>query len=304
LRCNLSCDFCFNRGLSGTSDITLKDFERLVATIAGSGVSEIDILGGEPTLHSEFAGMMDTLYSHKMKTTISTNGCGNLHALEAVHKKSYGDLIKIGVSLNSAHVSEDLHEYLMKHRPMLKSVYTRKQGIPESARKYISQPGTEYYLLYMDVVDKDRMGDSLPFYDFYRDLHTLRKMHKNIKGVFCSGFIPDTQEYQVLTDVRCPAGTTKLSVLPDGTAYPCYLLFRNSEFALGNLLVDNFETIWNNPVLNVFKQFKGNPCRDTRCELHSACHGGCPALSLLISNDITAPDPRCVHGIAYGDRRQ
>ena len=300
MRCNLSCSFCFNRGLSAIPDITLRDFEKLVATVAGSGVRELDILGGEPTLHPGFADMMDILYSHKMKTTISTNGCGNLHVLEAVQEKSYGDLIKIGVSLNSAPVSEDLHEYLMKHRPMLKSVYTRKEGIPEAARKYISQPGTEYYVLFMDVVDKDRMGSSLPFYDFYKDLNALRKVHKNIKGVFCSGFIPNTQECQVLAHVRCPAGTTKLSVLPDGTAYPCYLLFRNSEFALGNLLLDDFETVWNKPVLNVFRHFKRNPCRDTRCELHPACHGGCPALSLLILNDINAPDPRCMYGITHG----
>ena len=282
-------------------DITLRDFEKLVAIIAGSGISELDILGGEPTLHPGFAGMTDILYSHKIKTTISTNGCGNLHLLEAVHSKGYDELIKIGVSLNSASVSEDLHEYLIKHRPMLKSVYLRKQGIPESARKYISQAGTEYFLLYMDVVDKNSLGDSLPFYDFYRDLNELRKRHKNTKGVFCSGFIPNTQENPVVTQVRCPAGTTKLSVLPDGTAYPCYLLFRNKEFCLGNLLVDDFETIWNNPVLNVFRQLKGNPCRDNHCELRSACHGGCPALSLLILSDITAPDPRCIYGIRQGE---
>lgn len=301
LRCNLSCSFCFNRGLSAMPDITFRDFDRLVATIARSGVGEMDILGGEPTLHPELGRMADILYSHKMKTTISTNGCGNLHVLEAVHKKSYGDLIKIGVSLNSAPVSKDLHEYLMKHRPMLKSVYTRKQGIPEAARKYIAQPGTEYYLLYMDVVDKDSLGDSLPFYDFYRDLNALREAHKGIRGVFCSGFIPDTDEYPLLAKARCPAGTTKLSVLPDGTVYPCYLLFRNSEFALGNLLVDDFGTIWNNPVLDIFRQFKVNPCRDSCCGLRPDCRGGCPALSLLISNDITAPDPRCMHGITLGE---
>ena len=278
-------------------DITLRDFEKLVATIAGSGVRELDILGGEPTLHPEFADMMDVLYSHKMKTTISTNGCGNLHMLETFHKKNYDNLIKMGVSLNSAHVSEDLHEYLIKHSPILKSVYTRRQGIPESARRYVAQPDTEYYLLYMDVVDKDMLEDSLPFYDFYRDLNELRRKHKNINGVFCSGFIPDTHEHPLLTQVRCPAGTTKLSVLPDGTAYPCYLLFRNRDFVLGNLLVDDFDTIWNNPILDIFRQFKGNPCRETHCDLRSACHGGCPALSLLISNDITAPDPRCRCGV-------
>jgi radical SAM protein with 4Fe4S-binding SPASM domain len=281
-------------------DIALKEFERLVTTIAGSGVKELDLLGGEPTLHPGFVGMLDILYSHKMKTTISTNGCGNLHVLEAVHGMDYAELIKIGVSLNSAPVSEGLHRYLTKHRPMLKSVYTRKQGISEVAKKYLVQSETEYYLLFMDVVDKDSLGDGMPFYDFYRDLDALKRQYKNIRGVFCSGFIPNTEEYPVLAHVRCPAGTTKLSVLPDGTVYPCYLFFRNREFNLGNLLVNDFYTIWNNPILDIFRQFKGNPCTDTHCELRSACHGGCPALSLLILNDINAPDPRCMYGITHG----
>ena len=294
LNCNLSCSFCFNKGLSAVPDVSLKDFELMVSTVKDSGVRELDILGGEPTLHHGFTGMADILFSYKMRSTISTNGCGDLHALEDIHKKRYDTLIRIGVSLNSVSVSEDLHEFLMNCLPMLKSVYKKKEGIPETAKKYITHPGIDYYLLFMDAVDSDGLEDALPFYDFHRDLNALMRRHKNIRGVFCSGFVPNAVQYPILSHVRCPAGTTKLSVLPDCTVYPCYLFFRNSEFALGNLLVDDFDSIWNNPVLDIFRQFKGNPCRHACCELHSVCHGGCPALSLLISNDISEPDPRCL----------
>jgi radical SAM protein with 4Fe4S-binding SPASM domain len=81
-----------------------------------------------------------------------------------------------------------------------------------------------------------------------------------------------------LQHVRCPAGTTKLTVMPDGTVYPCYLLARHDEFMLGNMFYDDFEKIWKNPILDFFRNFEKNNCINTNCELFSSCHGGCPLL--------------------------
>ena len=125
-------------------------------------------------------------------------------------------------------------------------------------------------------------------------LNDIKKRYGNIKGVFCSCFIPDTATNPVLEYVRCPAGTTKFSVLPDGSVYPCYLFFRHKEFRLGNIFEDDFSIIRTNPVLNFFREFRGNACPNAGCEIFSLCHGGCPAVSLLINGDLRAPDPRCV----------
>ncbi len=90
------------------------------------------------------------------------------------------------------------------------------------------------------------------------------------------------------------AGTAKLSVLPDGSVYPCYLLFSRPEFRLGNLLTDPFVAIWNEPRLEYFRTFRGNTCPRAACEHHATCRGGCPAVSLLVAGDLAAPDPRCL----------
>lgn len=203
------------------------------------------------------------------------------------------DLVNIGISLNSDAITTELHEYIITHKPMIKSVCTKKKTIPESVKSYIGLSGIQYYLLYMDTLCADDLKESLPFYEFYKTFNNLKKTHKNVDGIFCSGFIPDTENYPILKNVRCPAGTTKLSVMPDGSVYPCYLFFRNDEFRLGNILKDSFSSIWNNPFLDYFRKFEKNRCANVSCELFAHCHGGCPALSFLFYNDLNAPDPRC-----------
>jgi len=146
----------------------------------------------------------------------------------------------------------------------------------------------------MDTVYKEDLKNSLPFYEFLKTLNNLKHTYKSVNGVFCSGFIPDTKKHPVLQHVRCPAGTTKISIMPDGAVYPCYLFFRHREFRLGNIVADDFKKIWKNPVLAFFRKFDKNNCINKKCELFSDCHGGCPAISFLIYNDLNAPDPRCV----------
>lgn len=300
LKCNLSCTFCFNRGISSKTEITIDDFDRIISIILDNGIKEIDMLGGDPTLHTEFSQIVDIIYRNKIKTTISTNG-SNIPLLKELSKKYNSDLIKVGVSINSDVISRELfdyirelYDYINEYVPIIKSIYSKKQTIPDGAREYLELPDIEYYLLFMDTLYDDDLKNSLPLYEFLKALNNLKDTYNNVNGVFCSGFISDTKNYPFLQYVRCPAGTTKISIMPDGSVYPCYLFFRHSEFRLGNIVTDDFKNIWSNPILNYFRRFDKNNCTNTRCELFSDCHGGCPAVSFLIYNDLNAPDPRCV----------
>lgn len=291
-RCNLSCGFCFNRGISNEKEIGLNDFKTLVGAISDIGVRELDILGGEPTLHPDFIRLLDIAHKSGLKTTISTNGT-NVKLLEEAALKFKGDSIKIGISLNSDVIQEDLHRLIIKYRPILKSIYKRSRSFPETAKEFLGLSDIDYYLLYMDVLSEDDLTENVPFYNFFFMLGGLKHKHQNIDGVFC-GFIVDDEKRHVLQNVRCPAGTTKLSVMPDGSVYPCYLFFRHERFRLGNVLTDNFVEIWNHPILDYFRRFKGNRCPNKLCSLFSSCHGGCPSLGFIFHGDLDSPDPRCV----------
>lgn len=297
LRCNLSCTFCFNRGIRTVKDISITDCARVVGCVADIGIKEIDILGGEPTLHSDFLEIVNLIWKRNLKATISSNG-RSVHLLERLSHTYKKDQIRIGVSLNSGSVPGKLHEYIIKHKPLLKSVCSKEATIPESAGQYLSLPDLRYYLLFMDSVCQDHLKMSLPFCEFLKRLNGLKSIHKNVEGVFCSGFLPDSKKYPVLQYVRCPAGTTKLSIMPNGAVYPCYLFARYDNYRLGNILNDDFSRIWKNPILDFFRTFEQNSCINNDCELFHHCHGGCPAVSLLISGNIESPDPRCIKSAA------
>lgn len=293
LRCDQQCSFCFNRGIAAAEEITPGNFGKLASKISAIGIQELDILGGEPTLHPCLSDIIGIAGQNGLKTSLSTNG-SNINVLKRLSDKHVPNLLTIGISINGKKTTDGLHNYIIAYKPLLKSICTQKSFISESATHYLALPDINYYLLFMDTPFNDDLKESLPFYEFHKKLKEAQTEHKKLQGVFCSGFVPDIERHPILELVRCPAGTTKLSVMPDGSAYPCYLFFRHEEFKLGNMLEDDFKDIWENPILNFFRRFDKNNCPKVDCELHPRCHGGCPAISLLIYGSLDAPDPRCV----------
>src|SRR3990172_9239885 len=87
LRCNVACDFCFNRGLASIPDVDPGDFERLLDRLLAAGVSTLDLLGGEPTLHPDLERLAASIVSRGMRGTISTNGRGELELLGRVDER-------------------------------------------------------------------------------------------------------------------------------------------------------------------------------------------------------------------------
>jgi radical SAM protein with 4Fe4S-binding SPASM domain len=303
-RCNESCAFCFNRGISQVTDIELSDFGKLADILAGEGIQEIDILGGEPTLHPDLISLIGIACEKGLHVSMSTNG-SDVHLLTTLSEKFGRDLLTIGLSLNDKPIEDAVSSYIHEYKPLLKSVCTSDRFLPESAARFIDLPGILYYVIFMDALHSDDLGMSLPFPQYYRDLQDFRDRHSNIEGVYCACFLPDIGDQPLLEGMRCPAGTTKLSVMPDGSVYPCYLLFRMPEFRLGNILFDKLDQILKNPVLAHFRNFTGSNCPRSACELFSRCHGGCPAVSLMVCGDLNAPDPRCYQQARSGkDDRQ
>ena len=292
-RCNQHCTFCFNRGISLDKEISNSAFERIINILLNIGTNEIDILGGEPTLHIGLTAMVDMACKSGMRITISSNG-SNTRLLSSLSETYRSKGLEIGISLNTHKLRDELHDYILTYKPLLKGVCTNKQLFPKAVRPYLEVPDITYNLLFLDTPYREDLRNSIPFYKFLKALENLKRKFTNVEGVFCSGFIPDVKKSPLLQCVRCPAGTTKLSIMPDGSVYPCYLFFRHREFRLGNLFGDDFKKMWNNPILDYFRRFEKNPCIHKKCELSSLCHGGCPAMSLLVYGSLSAPEPRCM----------
>ncbi len=288
LRCNKSCSFCFNKNMPSMPDMPLREFRAMLGILNHIGVRTIDIIGGEPTLHQDIVGMVCESEQNGFSVNLSSNGT-DLESLAEIIKSTKHTTV--GISVNNANDLAPVKNFIARNRPVVKSIFQKDMDFG-LIKEILALKPERFYLLYRDVMQSQELSKAVPFHLFL--LSVKNKFGPDtVETVYCSGFLPDTEHYPDLAHVRCPAGTTKLGVMSDGSVYPCNLLFSNKELRLGNIFLDPFEKIWNHPLLSFFRKFSRNACPRTSCELHSRCHGGCPAHSLVHHGDLAAPDPRC-----------
>jgi radical SAM protein with 4Fe4S-binding SPASM domain len=272
-------------------DITLEKLRTMLGRLKSVEVKTIDIIGGEPTLHKDILAIILEAEQNGFNLNVSSNGTDIetlSRILETTHKTT------VGISINDRGTLKHLAKFISKHKPVVKTVFTAGMD-RQLAEDILTLRPKNFYLLYQDAMGANDLAGTQPFFRFLAEIRE-RFDPLIVDTVYCSGFLPDTKNHAELSNARCPAGTTKLGVMPDGSVYPCNLFFGRPEYCLGNILTDPFHTIWSNRLLDFFRKFAGNACPQVSCPLHGACHGGCPAHSLIHSGSLSAPDPRCLRG--------
>jgi radical SAM protein with 4Fe4S-binding SPASM domain len=289
LRCNQSCEFCFNRSMPSLPDMSSDDFSVMLEKIVELRVRTLDIIGGEPTLHPHIVGFVRKAVQRGLNVNVSSNGT-DIVVLEDL--LDAGNNVAIGISINDRESLDRSAGFIQKNKVVVKSVF--HPAMDEAfIRDILALRPKQFYMIYRDTLDAEDLHASIPFHRFV-SVAAERFRRPQADMVFCSGFMPDSVNYPELAQVRCPAGTTKIGIMPDGSVYPCNLFFGKKEFLLGNILTDPFESLWHHQALVFFRAAVHNICPDTTCELHTRCHGGCPAHSFAHTGRLNAPDPRCV----------
>ncbi len=87
----------------------------------------------------------------------------------------------------------------------------------------------------------------------------------------------------------CSAGTNALTIMHDGTLYPC----RRLPIPIGNALTDSFYKVWyTSEVLWNIRNTKNIRGKCAGCDFIPLCRG-CRALAYAITGDYLAEDPQC-----------
>ena len=77
-KCNRSCPYCFAQeqmSKSGSFNfISQEDYDYCLNFLSASGYQDVRLLGGEPSIHSEFTTLIDSALNRDMHVTIFTNG--------------------------------------------------------------------------------------------------------------------------------------------------------------------------------------------------------------------------------------
>ncbi len=276
--------------MTNVQDMSPESFRTMLAVLKRISVKTIDIVGGEPTLYCGIVELIREAVQSGFSVNVSSNG-SNLPELEKI--VALGEQVTVGISINDSDTLEQVREFIRIQKPVVKTVFARDLNA-QLIQTILSLKPRKYYFIYRDAMDTGDLTDAIPFPWFISSIEQ-RYDPSEVGTVYCSGFLPDVDNAPELAQTRCPAGTTKLGVMPDGSTYPCNLFFGIKEYSLGNILHDSFESIWSNRILSFFRATMGNICKQLSCRFHAQCHGGCPAQALRLTGNLTSPDPRCMN---------
>ncbi|HJX01576.1 MAG TPA: radical SAM protein, partial [Candidatus Humimicrobiaceae bacterium] len=174
-RCNQSCSFCFNQNilnLSSQKDMEAKEAYALVDILLKTGVTEVDILGGEPMLVPWMKDFVKYATSLGASLNISTNGSlpdvinqfteirtnsldvgFSIHGFSETHNK-------LTMAENFSKAIKGIKRMIEAGRdPVVKStlMYENINQIYDLV-SYLAEIGVKrYYLLYEDIIGREKV---------------------------------------------------------------------------------------------------------------------------------------------------
>jgi radical SAM protein with 4Fe4S-binding SPASM domain len=307
--CNQDCSFCFNTSAEKGCSMTHGKSLELLDILSGHGIADLDIMGGEPFLLDWMPDFIAAAVKKGMRLNISTNG-SRPQVMQRLADRDPAS-VNVGVSLEGS--TAETHNRLtcsahfdlaiksiqilvsLGLDPVVKTVLSRRTLAEiEHIIRLIGDLGVRrYYLIHMDVMAKDPslLHDSLGYADFAECRQKIRETSRHVEvfSVHASCFARE----KLPRGTRCAGGVLKLSVMPDGSVYPCNLFHGRKEFRLGTIFDEELAAMWRHPKLALFRTFHENNCRLPDCRNHAACTGGCPAHGYLHYGSTNAPDIRC-----------
>jgi MoaA/NifB/PqqE/SkfB family radical SAM enzyme len=98
-RCNLTCSFCdfWPNGAPPSQELTVGDYQRVSAELAGLGTFLVSIEGGEPTIRPDLPGIV-AAFAERHLTVLYTNG--TMLDAERIQTLFAAGLDQVGVSID------------------------------------------------------------------------------------------------------------------------------------------------------------------------------------------------------------
>ncbi len=325
-QCFRRCIYCFAE-LDQAPKMELLSLNRVKEIIDEAKSLEIHNItfsGGDPFAREDFLQILEYVIKSEIATFVSTKAYLSPRICERL--RSLG-LQKIQISLDSC--NERVANFLtqspkffsqivqsMKNLQreqieiIVKAVLTPYNilGIPEFLR-FLHDLGIKQVHLEPYGRSVFRHSDSLFIrkedyawlQDEVRQFHaTHPNMNISLSAINDYANMPVEEKLKAFsTRAGCGAGSSALTILPDGKILFCEQLPTRSEFIAGDLRTQSIIEVWNSQAMQELlfpprERFKGKSCYT--CPDFVACHmllGRCIRDAYNVYRDAYAPDPKC-----------
>ena len=317
-RCNRRCRHCYQDG-HPTRELPLDDLLTILdrmdqALHKWDRQGSLSLTGGEPFVRkAELFSLMDRadhLDSFAYYDILTNGSLVSDDVLEEL--KSHGKLRRVQVSLEGSSPARNdairgegsFDETLraiqaMKRHGIIVSVMTTISRLNSSdipaLLKLLQGEGVDTFALERLVPEGSGQGlqDQILSPDeiqrLYEDIYQMAIQSDGTRVLLYRPLFAQIAPEDPTVGALCSAGNNALTVMPDGTAYPC----RRLPIPIGNVLSDGLFSIWyNSDVLWKIRNPEnlGGKCRG--CDLLANCRG-CRAMAYACSGNYMAEDPQC-----------
>jgi MoaA/NifB/PqqE/SkfB family radical SAM enzyme len=204
-RCQLTCGHCYAEAgpTKGHGSMIGDDWKRVISEAARIGVTKVQLIGGEPTLHPDFAELVE----HALAEGLAVQVYSNLYRVRLEH---WALFTRPGVTLATSYYADTDEGH---------DAVTGRKGSHAATRANIIEAhrrrGIHVKVGIVDVLDGQRVDQARAELEALgiTDVHTdrVRGVGNAVKGAG----LPSTSALCG----RCAKGTA--AILSDGTVTPC-----------------------------------------------------------------------------------
>jgi radical SAM protein with 4Fe4S-binding SPASM domain len=301
-RCNNDCAHCYNLEHPGPNpfnngkpELSTDDWKKVLDICWQLNIPHIIFTGGEPTLRSDLLELITYAESIGQITGLNTN------ARRLSDKRFVDELVKAGldhVQITLESHMEDVHDQMVGSKGAFRQTVRGIQNVLDSSlfvmtnttmlRTNVSSiPGTLDFLAELGVptvglnalIHSGRgatVGNGLPEAELIPVLEMAKEKTTNA-GQRLIWYTPT--QYCNLDPMAldlgikgCTAALYNMCIEPDGAVLPCQSYYK----PLGNILTDEWDSIWNHNLSKRLRNREGTPEKCDHCLLLKECGGGCP----------------------------
>jgi radical SAM protein with 4Fe4S-binding SPASM domain len=297
-RCQNRCFFCYasspERGRT-VPEMTTAEVKTVLDKIVDQArVPTVSFTGGEPTLRADLPELIAYARYRDLRTNLITNG------IRCAADAYVAQLAEAG--LHSAQVSVEAgdaatHDAVVGnpgafqrtmqgvrnlkaasiHTHTNTTINVRNHHVLPALVDLLAEMGQEYLSMNMVIRTGGAVGVPDVSYDQIGEIVLALKERAEEHGLRFVWYSPVpyclfNPAAHGLGSQSCSAAEGLLSIAPDGQVLPC----SSFEQGVGNLVEENFDTIWNRRTARYWrdKEFLPPGCKD--CDMVDICCGACP----------------------------
>ena len=309
-KCNLKCKHCYEGERKKIDEWEYKELLSVIDEMDRTFIKwnvegEISLVGGEPLMYPHLTDLLYYIRNTKSisRIAILTNGTFMPDEL----KKAILDT-KVAVQISIDGATEEKHDFIRGKGNYKKAIDTIKWLVKNEIEVFVhyviskySVPIPKAFIDYMEelgvkqltfslvvpmgasdesvMLGKNELKDVYTELNGYADTLSKKRMSINTTRPLWSHFGKSG---------RCPVGIQTITIMPDGTVFPC----RRLPIPLGNIKEQSLFSIWyNSDVLwNLRQRNSFEKCG--KCKLLDDC-GGNRCVAYAVTGNYMGGDPQC-----------